>query len=371
MAGEEKSKQIYELKRQLKFLKGIRGSGTELISLYITPNSAVFDASNKLKEEYGQAGNIKSKQTRTNVQEALMKIIQHLKTFRTAPPNGLAIFCGNISREPGRPDIRLFALEPHEPLRAAFYRCDSTFVLEPLEEIISIKDTYGLIVMDGREATIATLRGKSTVILRRLHSTAHAKIRKGGQSARRFERLIEESIELYYKRIGAAMDEIFVGMPNLRGIIVGGPGPAKEDFVKMSPFNYQLKVLGVLDTGYTEEYGVKELTDKSDSIIMEQETIREKKLVDSFVRQWCRAGSLHTARRKCGRHSGRGRSRCSWFRRGSTGSASPTSARSAGKKSKSSAGARRSSTTTAAGRCGPSRMSRSRESCSSLRRSVG
>ncbi|MDD5317225.1 MAG: peptide chain release factor aRF-1 [Candidatus ainarchaeum sp.] len=280
----EKSKLQYELKKQLKALKGLKGSGTELISLYITPGYQIADASNKLKEEYGQAANIKSKSTRKNVQAALERIINYLKAYRSPPPNGMAIFAGNVSKDAGRPDIQLFSLEPPEPLRTQFYRCDSAFVLEPLEDIVSIKDTYGLLVMDGREATIATLRGKSTSIVRKLNSTAHSKVRKGGQSARRYERLIEESIEYYYKRIGEALDAVFVGMPHFRGIIVGGPGPAKDDFMKMKPFNYQLKVLGVLDTGYTDEYGVKELVDKSGSILAEQESIKEKQLVDSFIK---------------------------------------------------------------------------------------
>lgn len=280
----EKGKLLYELKKQLKVLQGIRGSGTELVTLYVTPGYQIADASNKLKEEYGQAANIKSKSTRKNVQAALEKIVNYLKMFRVPPPNGMAIFAGNISKDAGRPDIQLFSLEPPEPLRTQFYRCDSTFVLEPLEEIVSIKDTYGLLVMDGREATIATLRGRSTSIVRRLNSTAHSKIRKGGQSARRYERLIEESIELYYKRIGEALDTVFVGMPNFKGLIVGGPGPAKDDFVKMKPFNYQIKVLGVLDTGYTEEYGIKELVDKAGSVVAEQETIKEKVLIDAFVK---------------------------------------------------------------------------------------
>jgi peptide chain release factor subunit 1 len=274
----------YELKKQLKALHSIRGSGTELVSLYITPGYQIAEASNKLKEEYGQAANIKSKSTRKNVQAALEKMINYLKIFRTPPPNGMAIFCGNVSKDPGRPDIQMFSLEPPEPLNTQFYRCDSTFVLQPLEDMVGVKDTYGLLVMDGREATIATLRGRTTSIVRRLTSTAHSKVRKGGQSARRYERLIEESTEYYYKRIGEAVDGVFVGMADFKGLIVGGPGPAKDDFLKMKPFNYQIKVLGVLDTGYTEDYGIKELTDKSSSVISEQEAIKEKQLVDQFMK---------------------------------------------------------------------------------------
>jgi stalled ribosome rescue protein Dom34 len=109
-------------------------------------------------------------------------------------------------------------------------------------------------------------------------------------SARRYERLIEESIEKYYKRIGEAMDEVFVNIKNLRGIIVGGPGPAKEDFMKLQPFNYQLKVLGVVDVGYTEEYGIKELTEKAEPLIAEQEAVKEKVLVDRFMKEVVKDG---------------------------------------------------------------------------------
>ena len=175
------SKEKFELRKQLKVLREIRGSGTELISLYLTPGYPIAEVSSRLKAEYGQASNIKSKTTRKNVQDALEKIIHYLKSFHEVPPNGMAVFCGNISRDIGKSDIRLFSIIPPEPLRTQFYRCDSSFALEPLEEILAIKDTYGLLVMDGREATIATLRGKNTNILRRLHSTAHAKVRKGGQ----------------------------------------------------------------------------------------------------------------------------------------------------------------------------------------------
>jgi len=287
----EKSKAKYEMKKKLKELSNIAGSGTELISVYIPPRYPIAEVSNKLKAEYGQASNIKSKSTRKNVLDALEKIINYLKIFREPPENGIAIFCGNVSKEQGRPDIRLYSISPPEPIHVQLYRCDSSFFLEPLEEMLEVKEVYGLVVMDGREATIAVLKGKQTKIVRKLNSTAHSKLHgKGGQSARRYERLIEESIEKYYKRIGDAMDEVFVNIKNLKGIIVGGPGPAKEDFMKLSPFNYQLKVLGVVDTGYTEEYGVKELTEKAEPLIAEQEAVKEKVLVDRFIKEVVKDG---------------------------------------------------------------------------------
>ena len=287
----EKSKQKYELKKKLRTLRGIHGSGTELISVCIPPKYPIAEISAKLRDEFGQASNIKSKSTRKNVQDALEKIIQYLKMFREPPENGIAIFCGNISKEMGKPDIQLFSIVPHEPINVQFYRCDSSFALEPLDEMLAATDTYGLVVLDGREATIATLRGKQTKILRRLNSNAHSKLHgKGGQSARRYQRIIEESIEKYYVRVGEALDAIFLNTPNLKGVIVGGPGPTKENFLKMRPFNYQIKVLGSLDTGYTDEFGIRELTNKAAEIISEQEAVKEKALVDAFIKEVVKDG---------------------------------------------------------------------------------
>jgi len=102
-------------------------------------------------------------------------------------------------------------------------------------------------------------------------------------SARRYERLIEESIEKYYIRVGFAMDEHFLN--KVKGVIVGGPGPTKDFFMKASPFNYQIKVMGIVDTGYTDEYGIREVLAKSENIIAQQEAVKERALVERFIKE--------------------------------------------------------------------------------------
>jgi peptide chain release factor subunit 1 len=281
---EEKSKLKYELKKQLSHLRQMKGSGTELISVYIPSGQAIHETSGKLRGEAGQASNIKSKSTRKNVVDALERIVHHLKSYgNTAPASGVAIFCGNVSDNPAKTDIELFTIFPPDPIQVQIYRCDSRFFLEPLEKTLDVRDSYGIVVLDGRECTLAELRGTTVRTLHRLNSTAHAKIRKGGQSARRYERLIEESIELYYKRVGESMDKYFVN--TVKGVIIGGPGPTKDNFVKMSPFNYQIKILGVVDTGYTDDYGVREVMAKSESILSEQEAVKERALVERFIKE--------------------------------------------------------------------------------------
>ena len=283
MAMDENLKNRYMMMRELRRIKAIEGSGTELVSLYIPEDYPLGNINNMLRSEYGQASNIKSKSTRKNVMAAIDKILTYVKPYNKAPRNGMALFCGNVSRDNSVDDVQLFTIVPPQKLEVQLYRCDSSFLLEPLERMIDIKNAYGLVVMDGREATIAILRGTSMQIVKKMNSTAHAKIRKGGQSARRYERLIQESIELYYTRIGEAMNEHLLG--RVEGIIVGGPGPAKDFFLRAKSFNYQFKIIGMVDTGYTDEYGVRELVEKAKDLLAEQEIVKENAMLQKFVRE--------------------------------------------------------------------------------------
>ncbi len=285
----EETDKAYKFKKLIKQLEKYKGSGTELISVYIPAGYPIHETTGKLREELSQAANIKSKSTKNNVSDALEKILNHLKMYRKTPEKGVCIFSGNISESPSKTDVELFSLEPMYELKMNIYRCDSRFFLDPLKNMVEAKDAYGIVVMDGKDATIAIIKGTEIRIIKKLHSTAHSKIRKGGQSAARFQRLIEEQIEKYHRRIGEAMDTAFLNK-GLKGVIIGGPGPTKEFFMKGKNYNYQINVLGVVNTGYTDEYGVREVLNHSEEILAEQDTIKEKKLVDRFVKNIVKGG---------------------------------------------------------------------------------
>ncbi len=275
------SKEEHDFIKQLKFLKKQRGQGTELISVYIPPNANVNEVSARLRDEYGQASNIKSKQTRKNVQAAIDKIIGVLKGVHKPPEHGVAIFCGNIDGK-----IQLFTITPPEDVNVSIYRCDSTFFTEPLEELIGKKDEYGLLVMDRREATFATLKGKKTTILKQITSGVPGKHHKGGQSAMRFTRLIEGAAHDFFKRIGELANNYFADS-KIKAVIIGGPGPTKEDFVKKDYLfnNVKNKIAAIVDTSYTDEFGIRELVEKAGEVVKELETRKEKELVDNFIKE--------------------------------------------------------------------------------------
>jgi peptide chain release factor subunit 1 len=276
------------LKKTLDYLESKRGRHTELISLYIPPGRQLSDVMNNLRSEYSTASNIKSRTTRKNVLDALERVMQRLRLFRETPPNGLVIFCGAIPQNgEGSEEIELYAIEPPEPTPIYYYRCDQRFHIEPLREILREKESYGLIVIDGNETAIATLSGRTLKIVDVITSGLSGKHRAGGQSARRFERLREQEVNNYYKRIGEHANKALLQIPNLKGIIIGGPGPTKEDFHKGGYLHYELnsRVLGIVDTAYGGEEGIDELVEKATEVFKEVRYVEEKKLMQSFLNE--------------------------------------------------------------------------------------
>ena len=123
MEKEEKidAKQRFELRRFIKELESYRGAHTELVTVYIPTGYELSKIMTHISQEQGTAVNIKSKQTRDNVIAALEKMIQHLKLFKRTPPNGLAIFAGNVAKREGQQDMKVWSIEPPIPLGHTSY----------------------------------------------------------------------------------------------------------------------------------------------------------------------------------------------------------------------------------------------------------
>jgi peptide chain release factor subunit 1 len=274
------------LKKTLNMLASKEGRGTELISLYVPPGRQISDVMNTLRQEYGTASNIKSTTTRKNVQDAIVKTQQRLKLFKKVPRNGLVIFCGAIPQNgAGSERIETYVIIPLEPISIYLYRCDSRFHTEHLQEMLREKETYGILLIDSSDATFAKLQGRRLEILRKETSGVPGKTRAGGQSARRFERLREMRLQEYFRRVGEHADELFLSIEDLKGLIVGGPGPTKYDFDKGDYLNYMLKnkIIDIIDTSYVDEQGVKEIVDKAPEIMRKIRYIEEKEAMQQFL----------------------------------------------------------------------------------------
>lgn len=276
----------YEFKRMLEEIEKHQGRGTELISVYIPPKRPISDVIAYLRDEYGTSSNIKSKTTRKNVMSAIESIMSRLKYFKMPPPNGLVVFVGHALKRGDQTEMVSYVLEPPEPVQSFIYRCDSKFFLDPLKAMLGDKDVYGLIVIDRKEATIGLLRGTRVIPVKHLESMVPSKHHQGGQSSRRFERLIEQAVHEFFKRVGDKANEVFLNEP-IKGILVGGPGSTKEFFVKGDYLHHELKkkIIDLFDTGYTDEYGLHELVNKAARTLQQLELYKERKLLNRFLRE--------------------------------------------------------------------------------------
>ncbi len=103
-------------------------------------------------------------------------------------------------------------------------------------------------------------------------------------SSQRFHRVTEGLAKEFFRRVAEDMKEIFFNMPKLKGILVGGPMPTKDEFLEQGNLVTALKekVAAVKDIGYADEHGLKLLVEASSEDLAEQEIIKEKKLLEKF-----------------------------------------------------------------------------------------
>ncbi len=170
-----------KLKKFIANLSIVRGRHTELVSVYVPAGYDLNKIINHLQQEQGTASNIKDARTRANVTDSLERMIKHLRLFKRTPENGLAVFAGDISQAENKIDIQVFSIEPPEPLKVKIYRCDQTFYLDLIKDMMEHKEVYGLITMDKRECSIGYLQGTYIKLAHNLTSGVPGKMRAGGQ----------------------------------------------------------------------------------------------------------------------------------------------------------------------------------------------
>jgi len=219
------------------------------------------------------------------VQTALQMAIDDLVRIPKIPENGLVIFAG-VNPDTGDQIHLLF--EPPDPVPIFFYRTDKWFHTEFLEPMVEESEVYGIIIIERDAATLALLKPSGIVILDELEDYIPGKHSKGGQSQRRFDRIIEQMVEEFYKKVGERANKEFLSYledKKLKGLLIGGPGYAKLDFLKGEYLDYRLRSLIIgepIDVSYQGEAGVRELIEKASDLLKGHRYIEGVKAVEEF-----------------------------------------------------------------------------------------
>tara|TARA_B110000014_G_scaffold263917_1_gene262394 strand:- start:941 stop:2218 length:1278 start_codon:yes stop_codon:yes gene_type:complete len=288
---KQDSVKIYKIRKTLDELSQQEGRGTELITVYIPKNKQLHEVITNLREEQGTADNIKSDLTRTHVVDSLSKVVQRLKLYKKTPERGLVIFCGALPREGGGPPgsevVKAFEIDPPKDLTTFLYRCDDHFHVDILKDMLKDDNMIGILAIDAKDAGWGLLHGDKLEVLKETGSGVAGKHRQGGQSAKRFQKLREMELQYYFNRVAHITREYFIDIYPIKGLIISGPGPTKEDFINNSYLEYRLQdmIISTIDASYSGSEGIREAFAKSSEILSNFRMVEEKKIVEKLFQQ--------------------------------------------------------------------------------------
>ncbi len=287
---KQDSVKMYKIRKTLDDLTEKVGHGTELITVYIPKGKQLHEIISTLREEQGTADNIKSDLTRGHVVDSLGKVVQRLKLYKKTPEKGLVIFCGAFSPEQGGPlgneVVEIYEIEPPKDLKQYLYRCDDHFHVDILKNMLKDDNLIGFIAIDAKDCGWGLLHGEKIEVLSQTGSGVAGKHRQGGQSAKRFQKLREMELTYFYNRVAETSREYFIDIYPVKGLIISGPGPTKEDFINGSYLEYRLQnmIINTIDASYAGAEGIREAFSKSQDILSDFRMVEEKKMVEDLFR---------------------------------------------------------------------------------------
>ena len=285
------SVKLYKIRKTIEELSKIVGRGTELITVYIPKGKQLHEVITILKEEQGTADNIKSDLTRTHVVDSLSKVVQRLKLYKKTPERGLAIFCGALPREEGGPPgsevVKAFEIDPPKDMQTFLYRCDDHFHVDILKNMLKDENMIGFLAVDAKDAGWGLLHGDKIEVLKETSSGVAGKHRQGGQSAKRFQKLREMELTYYFNRLATITREYFIDIYPIKGLVISGPGPTKEEFINDNYLEYRLQnmIIATIDASYSGSEGIREAFAKSSDILSNFRMVEEKQIVEKLFNE--------------------------------------------------------------------------------------
>jgi peptide chain release factor subunit 1 len=282
--------ETWKIRRLIKNLEKLRGNGTSMISLLLSPRDAISKVQAMLAGEMGTATNIKSRVNRQAVLTAITSAKERLKLYSKTPENGLVIYCGTVVSEDGNSEKKYtIDFEPFRPLNTFKYICDNKFHTGPLQELLENDDVFGFVVVDGNGCLFGTLQGNNRRILQQITVSLPKKHGRGGQSAPRFARIREEKRHHYVRKVAELTTQHFISddMPNVKGIVLAGSANFKNDLSGSDLFDKRLSalVVKIVDVSYGGENGFSQAISLAEDALSNVKFIEEKNLISKYFEE--------------------------------------------------------------------------------------
>ncbi len=152
---------------------------------------------------------------------------------------------------------------------------------EELYEKLKVIFNYNLVPVKIKSIELGEMVQMSDISVKNQNFIANCVLVHNSQQ--RYARLREEAAHRFFQRVAETANREF-SEKEIKGVIIGGPGPSKEDFFNGDYLQTRVKdkMLGLKDLSYTGEFGLNELVDKSHDLLASEEIIEEKKIMEKF-----------------------------------------------------------------------------------------
>jgi peptide chain release factor subunit 1 len=274
----------HKLRKRIAWLSDKVGRGREFISLFIPSKTPLDEVIAILKKESDLTIR-ESESIKEHLQSVLKIVILHLKQVKEIPENGLAVFAGAfLSNGSEKEVLNVEEIVPPEPFRSYFYAIGEHFELGPLRDMLRDQKIVGILALDSKKAVFGLLNREHLEVLENISSGISGKSGKGGSSQRRYERERDSSIANFFHRIAEHANTQFI-KNKVNILIVGGPGPTKNDFLKSEYLHYELNnmLLNIVDTKSVDKKALREIQDKSSETLKNMCGPEEKRIVQNLM----------------------------------------------------------------------------------------
>jgi peptide chain release factor subunit 1 len=88
----------------------------------------------------------------------------------------------------------------------------------------------------------------------------------------------------YFNRVAGTTKEYFIDIYPIKGLIISGPGPTKEDFINGDYLEYRLQemIIDTIDSSYSGSEGIREAFAKAADILSDFRMVEEKQIIEKL-----------------------------------------------------------------------------------------
>jgi peptide chain release factor subunit 1 len=178
---------------------------------------------------------------------------------------------------------QLYIVNPPNPIKHFFYRCDRKFYIDEILSLYSKLDTFAVMLISGKQVKFYSWNENETKLLKSYTEDLPNQHKTGGQSAQRFERIRDERILWYCRKAIEYIQLLFTkqGVFQFKGLIIGGPAGIKEKIIKDDSFIWTTNLCKVITTTEISETTISFVINNSLDVINGNK--RERNEIDKLL----------------------------------------------------------------------------------------